>query len=238
MTRYKTILLIDDHGMVREGAALYLRLVNPELQVLHAKSTAEGLQQVRDHRPDLVFLDLRFDDDAEAGKLLLSELKASDEFDDIPVVVMTGERLDRKGVEELIGMGAAGYLAKGTADSAEIFKLALMNMEAGGVFIHGARAGAAGAGAARTPIVRNEAQLGLRPSHYRVLAKHVRGTPYKRIARELGITEATVKEYVSDMCRDFKVENAKELIYEVARAGLAFEDEVSVKSERGDGRGV
>jgi DNA-binding NarL/FixJ family response regulator len=237
MTRYKTILLIDDHGMVREGAALYLRLVNPDLEILHARSPTEGLQQVRDHHPDLVFLDLRFEDDPEAGKELLKSLKAGDEFDDIPVVVMTGERLDRKGVEELIGMGAAGYLAKGTADSAEIFKLALMNMEAGGVFIHGARAGAAGAGAARTPTVRSGAQLGLRPSHYRVLARHVRGMPYKRIAHELDITEATVKEYVSDMCRDFKVENAKELIYEVARAGMAFEDDAIVKSSKGDGRG-
>jgi len=64
----------------------------------------------------------------------------------------------------------------------------------------------------------------LNPAHRKVLILHVKGIPYKRIARESGLAEATVKEYVSDMCRLFKVENAKALIYEIARAGVVLGD--------------
>ena len=224
MPRYKRILLVDDHGIVREGAALHLRALDPEIEVFHAKSVGEGRSQIEAQTPDLVFLDIRFDDDPLAGLGLLKWMKDSADHDHIPVIVMSGETMDRKAVEGLLEKGAAGFLSKGKADSAEIFKLAMMSMEAGAVFIHGARQGAGGPQATLPSERRTAASLGLKPSHQRVLALHIRGMPYKRIARELGIAEPTVKEYVSDMCRLFKVENAKALIYEIARAGVALED--------------
>ncbi|WP_280152693.1 response regulator transcription factor [Piscinibacter sp. XHJ-5] len=224
MARYRRILLVDDHGIVREGAALHLRLLDPEAEVLHARSPEEGRDQVEAHHPDLVFLDMRFEDDSDAGLRLLEWMKASQDHDHIPVIVMSGESLDRKAVEALLEKGAAGFLSKGRADSAEIFKLAMMSMEAGAVFIHGARPASGGREALRPPAPRSASSLGLKPSHLRVLVRHVRGMPYKRIARELDIAEPTVKEYVSDMCRIFKVENSKALIYEIARAGVALDD--------------
>ena len=224
MPRYKKVLLVDDHGIVREGAALHLRALDPEIEVFHAKSVDEGRSQVETLVPDLVFLDMRFDDDPRAGLGLLKWMKESRDYDHIPVIVMSGEAMDRKAVEALLEQGAAGFLSKGKADSAEIFKLAMMSMEAGAVFIHGARPGTGGAETTRPSERRTAASLGLNPSHQRVLVLHVRGMPYKRIARELGIAEATVKEYVSDMCRSFKVENAKALIYEIARAGVALDE--------------
>lgn len=229
MPRYKKILLVDDHGIVREGAALHLRALDPDIEVFHAKTIAEGRAQVEAQRPDLVFLDLRFEDEPMAGLDLLKWIKSSADYDHIPVIVMSGEPLDRKGVEDLLGENAAGFLSKGKADSAEIFKIAMMNMEAGAVFIHGARAGAIRtpepASAEHQVAPRTAASLGLKESHQRVLMLHVRGTPYKRIARDCNLAEVTVKEYISDMCRMFKVENAKALIYEIARAGVVLRDD-------------
>lgn len=233
MSHYRKILLVDDHGIVREGAALHLRSLDPQVQVLHARTPAEGLEQVKAHDPDLVFLDMNFDGDALAGLQMLKAMKSGSEHDHIPVIVMSGESLDRKAVEDLLGQGAAGFLSKGRADSAEIFKLAMMSMEAGAVFIHGARPVSAASEAART-LPRSYADMGLKPSYQRVLVRHVKGMPYKRIARELKLAEPTVKEYVSDMCRLFKVENAKALIYEIARAGVALEDASASSGEGAD----
>jgi len=224
MGRYRKILLVDDHGITREGAALHLRALDPAIEVFHARSAEEGREQVAATVPDLVFLDMRFDDDHSGGLRVLEWMKQGHVHDHIPVIIMSGESLDRKGVEALLEKGAAGYLSKGKADSAEIFRMVLMNLEAGAVFIHGARAGGVSGSAAAPVTPRDAKSLGLIPSHHRVLVRHVRGMPYKRIARELDITEATVKEYISDICRRFKVENAKALIYEIARAGIALEE--------------
>jgi DNA-binding NarL/FixJ family response regulator len=208
---------------------LHLRALDPEIEVFHAKTIAEGRAQIETHRPDLVFLDLRFEDEPMAGLELLKWIKSSPDYDHIPVIVMSGELLDRKAVEDLLGENAAGFLSKGKADSAGIFKIAMMNMEEGAVFIHGARAGAIRtpepSQAERQVAPRTAASLGLRESHQKVLMLHVRGMPYKRIARECNLAEVTVKEYVSDMCKMFKVENAKALIYEIARAGVVLREE-------------
>ena len=112
MARYRKILLVDDHGIVREGAALHLRLLDPQAEVFHAKSPEEGREQVEANHPDLVFLDMRFEDDCNAGLRLLEWMKDSSEHDHIPVIVMSGETLDRKAVESLLEKGAAGFLSK------------------------------------------------------------------------------------------------------------------------------
>ncbi len=222
MAAFSRILLVDDHAVAREGAAQLLRLAEPGVTVLQAASVEDAQQLLRDAEPDLVFLDLRFGDELQGGLRLLRWMKAEAAHDGIPVMVMSGETLDRKAVEALLAEGAAGYLAKGKAEGAAVFGLALQVLQTGGVFIHGAKPPQAGAGADAPPPAAAEAPV-LIPSHRRVLVRHVRGMPYKSIARELGISEAVVKEYVSDLCRRFKVDNAKALIYEIARRGVRLD---------------
>jgi DNA-binding NarL/FixJ family response regulator len=187
--------------------------------VLQAANVDEGQRQLQEGAPDLVFLDLRFGDELQGGLRLLRWMKTDAALDRIPVMVMSGETLDRKAVEALLGEGAAGYLAKGKAEGAEIFRIALQALQAGGVFIHGARPTVAADAAPPAEAALPQ----LIPSHRRVLVRHVRGMPYKSIARELGISEPVVKEYISDLCRRFKVENAKALIYEIARRGVRLD---------------
>lgn len=212
MAALARILIVDDHAVAREGAAQLLRLADPALTVLQAASVEEAQALLAREPVDLVFLDLRFGDEHQAGLRLLRWLKADDALCRMPVMVMSGETLDRKAVEALLGEGAAGYLAKGKAEGAAIFGLALQVLQAGGVFIHGAKAAAE---APPTPA--------LIPSHRRVLVRHVRGMPYKSIARELGISEPVVKEYIAELCRRFEVDNAKALIYEIARRGVRLD---------------
>ncbi len=215
MAALARILIVDDHAVAREGAAQLLRLADPAVTVLQAASVEDAQALLRREPLDLVFLDLRFGDEHEAGLRLLRWLKADEALCRLPVMVMSGETLDRKAVEALLGEGAAGYLAKGKAEGAAIFGLALQVLQAGGVFIHGAKPAAEAPAAPAAPA--------LIPSHRRVLVRHVRGMPYKSIARELGISEPVVKEYIAELCRRFEVDNAKALIYEIARRGVRLD---------------
>jgi DNA-binding NarL/FixJ family response regulator len=223
MPRYKHILLVDDEGVFREGAALQLLSIDTDIQVSQAKSPDTAREAIEVQRPDLIFLDLDFADERFAGLKFLKWLKVSDQYGDIPVIVMSGHRLERGQVEDLLEQGAAGYVSKSVEGGAAMFKAALMTMEVGGVFVHGAQP----AGTNRLAVTQRLGVSGnLRPSHLRVLARHVKGMPYKTISHQCGISEQVVREYISDMCRFFKVKNSKALIYEIARAGVAFEEDV------------
>ena len=52
------ILIVDDHGVVRQGLRMYLAL-DPELEVLgEAANGAEALRLARELEPDVVLMDL------------------------------------------------------------------------------------------------------------------------------------------------------------------------------------
>ena len=66
------ILLVDDHGISREGAALLLKSLDPGIAVAHARSARECLDKAAKETFDLVLLDLGLPD--KPGLEALSEL--------------------------------------------------------------------------------------------------------------------------------------------------------------------
>lgn len=231
--QYRKILLIDDEGIFREGAALQLASIDPQIQVFHAKSFQDAKAQVAANAPDMIFLDIKFEGDISVGRQILRWLKQSDTYDTIPVIIMSSEMLVRPEVEDWIGEGAAGYLSKHSDGGASIFKAALSALEVGATFMHGARpAGSTG------PSIALDARR-ITPAQMRVLAEHVKGLPYKAIARTCKINEPTVREHIGNLCRIFKVANSKALIYEIARAGVALNlPDGVITSTNGNGSGT
>jgi two-component system, OmpR family, alkaline phosphatase synthesis response regulator PhoP len=107
MSQRATILVVDD-----EPDVLLLCRVNLEFEgyeVLEAADGEEALEQVRDHRPDVVLLDVMMP--KMDGWQVLHELKADDELQDIPVVMLTARVQDQ---DQLRGWssGAAEYITK------------------------------------------------------------------------------------------------------------------------------
>jgi len=173
---------------------------------------------------DLVFLDLRFGRDREIGLSILKWIKDSEDFDHIPVNIMSGESLNRAEIQKLLAAGAAGFISK-TSTTKQLFGLALQNIEAGCVFIQAADIDFD----QQNPISPERPKmtpesLGIRPSHYKVLVRHARGMPYKRIASQCKISEQTVRETVGELCKIFKAENSKSLIYQLAISGVALDE--------------
>jgi DNA-binding NarL/FixJ family response regulator len=178
------VLLADDHGVVRDGLARLLGSVS-DIEVVAA--AADGDQAVAlagEHRPDVVLMDLRMPgmDGSEATRRLLETDPA------IQVVILTSFS-ERDEILNALDAGAIGYLLK-DAEPDEL--------------IRGVRAAAQGDSpldpkAARTLIGSRNAG----PSHpltdreREVLQLVARGLPNKLIARELGISEKTVKAHLT-----------------------------------------
>ena len=178
------VLLADDHGLVREGLSRLLRSV-PDIDVVAA--AADGHEAVRlagEHRPDVILMDLRMPgiDGSEATRRVLKN-------NPTPQVVILTSFSERDEILAALDAGAIGYLLK-DAEPDEL--------------IRGIRAAAQGESplapiAARTLIGSRSST----PSHQlsdrerEVLQLVTRGLSNKLIARELGISEKTVKAHLT-----------------------------------------
>ncbi len=109
-----SVLIADDHGMLRQGLRMYLSL-DPEIAVVgEASNGAEAVQMARELRPDVVLMDLLMPvmDGVSATGIIRRELP------DTQVVALTGVPEDSS-VGDVVRAGAIGYLLKDVA-SAEL----------------------------------------------------------------------------------------------------------------------
>ena len=102
-----TLLLVDDHEVVRQGLAALLGRREEFHVVGEAGTVAEAIEAARRFRPDLVVMDVRLPDGS--GVEACREIRA--EFPDTRVVMLTSYP-DEDAVLSAIIAGASGYLLK------------------------------------------------------------------------------------------------------------------------------
>jgi two-component system nitrate/nitrite response regulator NarL len=216
------ILLIDDHPIFRAGLELLLKELEPSVAVLHAGSCAEGMAVARKKPLNLVFLDLNLPDGH--GLECLKALK--DVRPSLPVVVVSGQEIDRATVEQALELKAMGFVPK--SENADMIAAALRAALAGGVFLptsvlgksgHSA-APMVGPGGARLPEPSRAEDLGITRRQGDVLRRLVQGLPNKKIAASLGISVPVVKKHVSDLLAHFKVVSRTQLVAQIAARGI------------------
>ena len=101
------VLLADDHGVVRDGLARLLGSV-PDIEVVAAAADGDrAVELAREHRPDVVLMDLRMPgmDGSEATRRLLESDPA------MHVVILTSFS-ERDEILGALDAGAIGYLLK------------------------------------------------------------------------------------------------------------------------------
>ena len=84
----KKILIVDDEEIIREAVKLCLQDQGYEL--FEAENGNEGLRQTREHKPDLVILDLMMPD--KWGYSVCEELKQDPDTKDTRVLFLTARR--------------------------------------------------------------------------------------------------------------------------------------------------
>ncbi len=178
------VLLADDHGLVRDGLTRLLGSVSDIEVVATAADGEEAMRLAGEHQPDVILMDLRMPgmDGSEATRRLL-------EADPTTQVVILTSFSERDEILSALDAGAIGYLLK-DAEPDEL--------------IRGIRAAAQGESpldpkAARTLIGSRglASGHGLTDREREVLTLVTRGLPNKLIARELGISEKTVKAHLT-----------------------------------------
>jgi len=107
----KTVLLVDDHALVRAGVRALIEETLPEVKVIgEAKDGREALRLVGEHNPDLVLMDI-----AMPGlNGIEATARVSKEFPNVQVIILS-MYANEEYVLEAIQAGAAGYLVKRSA---------------------------------------------------------------------------------------------------------------------------
>ena len=209
------ILLVDDHVLFRQGLKFLLSDLNQNLEFLEADNCTQIQDVIAGQDIDIVLLDLHLPDAsglqalARARKLLPGSTIVALSSEDDPHVI-----------REIVDQGAAGFIPKSSTQ--EVMISALRLVLAGGAYLpqnamHRIQETAA-------PEQRGESfasQLDhLTDRQREVLSLAVQGKVNKIIAREMGITEATVKAHLSACFRALGVKNRTEAVYAAANAGL------------------
>jgi two-component system, chemotaxis family, chemotaxis protein CheY len=104
------VLVVDDSAAIRKILTRVLRQTGMAIQTIHeAGDGQDALALMAQHRIDLVLSDINMP--KMDGLQLLGALKASPQWHNIPVVMITTEGGETK-VAEAVRLGAAGYVRK------------------------------------------------------------------------------------------------------------------------------
>lgn len=198
-----TILLIDDHPMLRSDVKQLISL-EPQLKVIgEASNGQQGIELAEELDPDLILLDLNMP--GMNGLETLDQLRTRTLSGRVVVFSVSNHEDD---VISALKRGADGYLLKDMEP--EDLLRSLHQAAAGQVVISEALTPvlAASLRESRPSSERDVQQL--TPRECDILKLIAQGLPNKMIARKLTITESTVKVHVKHLLKKMKLKSRVE----------------------------
>ena len=205
------VLIADDHAVVRRGLRTFLEL-QEEIEVVgEAEDGEQALTEAERLDPDVILLDLVMPHvDGIAALHGLRERSPRSR------VIMLTTFLDDDKLLPAVRAGAAGYLLKDVEPKDLVG--AIRTVHAGEALLH--PAAAARVMAELVDAARPTAAALLTPRENEVLALIARGSSNKVIARELGVSEKTVKTHVSNLLGKLGVTDRTQAALYAVREGL------------------
>jgi len=198
------VLVVDDHPVFRDGLKAVLHTAPDLLVVAEAADGREGIAAFKEHRPDVVLMDLRMPrmDGSDAIAAILRADPAA------RVVVLTTFDGDEH-IHRALALGAKGYLLK-DATREEILS-AVRTVNGGKRFIPADVA----TRLSERPIGRD-----LTEREIQVLEGIASGLSNREIGEDLGITEATVKSHVNGILAKLEAKDRTEAAMIALKRGL------------------
>jgi DNA-binding NarL/FixJ family response regulator len=202
-----TVIVADDHAVVRQGLAGLIGAAEDMTVVATATDGDAAVALAREHRPDVVLMDLQMPgtDGVAATRAITAELSG------VEVLVLTSFS-DTERILAALDAGAVGYLLK-DAEPEDL--------------LDGVRAVARGESpihprAARQLLLARSSgsRVELSPREAEVLRLVVAGLANKQIARRLGIAERTVKAHLTSVFQRIGVTDRTQAALWAQRHGL------------------
>ena len=207
------ILVVDDHTIVRQGLRSILDL-EPDFTVIgEAATPQEAVAETTRLRPDVVLLDLKLSDAAPAQGLdVCATLRGRHQ--DVAVVVLT-TFLDERLLVGALRRGASGYALK-DVDGVELARIIRAVHRGESAFdSQSARLvvrSLTGQPAPTTGVLSERELDVVRPV--------ARGATNPQVARELYLSESTVKYHLRTAMRKLGARDRTELVYKASSLGL------------------
>jgi NarL family two-component system response regulator LiaR len=206
------ILIVDDHGVVRQGLRMYLAL-DPELEVVgEATNGAEALRLTRELEPDVILMDLLMPvmDGIAATEAIRRE------WPEVEVIALTSV-LEDSAIYGAMRAGAIGYLLKDTG--ADELCRAIKAAAAGQVQMSPPVAARllreVPAPPQPEPLTERETE---------VLRQLAQGKSNKEVAAALVIADKTVRTHVSNILAKLGVTSRTQAALHAVRSGLVTLD--------------
>jgi DNA-binding NarL/FixJ family response regulator len=212
-----TVLLVDDHPLFLDGVRAALAGA-PDVEVVgEAHDCREAVEKATTLRPDVVLMDLNLPDGS--GIDATRDILAAAPGTGILVITMSD---DDDAVVAAMRAGARGYVVKG-AGRADLLHSVATVAAGGAVFSPAvaARLGGYFSGLAAQPGREMFPRLSERERE--ILDLVARGHDNRRIARELFLSDKTVRNNVSTLLAKLEVADRAEAIARARRAGLGQE---------------
>ena len=209
-----TILLIDDHPLLRKGVKQLIEL-DPSLRVIAEASDANsGVQQALEHTPDLILLDLNMPHINGIDTLKL--MRAAQVNSRIIVFTVSDNEED---LLAALKAGADGYLLKDMEpeDLLENLRLAAQ----GKVVISDQLSSLLAQALQSNQAKGKQDGTRLTPREKQIIKQIAAGLPNKVIARKLKITEGTVKVHVKHLLKKLSLRSRVEVAVWAVQEGFS-----------------
>ena len=209
------ILLVDDHPLFRDGMRHVLTQLSSTTHIHTAENCADALTQAQAHPElDLVLLDVNLADDS--GMDCLALLRQG--FPLLPVIMLSASE-DAHLVKRALQDGAQGYITK--SSTTQVMLNAIQLVLVGGIYVPKQ---ALGESLTTTPQALDSTEHGARanltPRQMEVLRLLARGDSNKEIARQLQMSDGTVRVHVTAILRALGVTNRTQAGLAATRQGL------------------
>jgi len=208
------VLLIDDHTLFRLG--LKGLLERSDINVIAAASTGqEGLQLASEQQPEVILLDMRMPD--MDGLMVLRQLRERGVT--VPITMLTTST-DENDLVESLRSGAQGYLLK-DMDPEELVA-ALRKIVSGETVVAPQLAGTLARALQEKPKSPPPPTplSTLTPRETEIIQHLAEGQSNKAIARDLGISDGTVKLHVKAILRKLNVRSRVEAAVIAVEQGM------------------
>ena len=217
MTEKKTILIVDDHPLFREGLKTIIAR-NPGYDVIgEAGSGREALKMIKKLKPDLALLDISLPD--QSGIELISDMQHTSPQTQV-IIISMHSKIDY--IVKAFQAGARGYITKESAPKK--LQQGIRTVLKGDYFMDTSISRKVIKKLAEIPANEKKsldnAYDNLTPREQEIMGKVAEGLSTKEISERLFISPKTVENHRSSIMRKLDLHSTIEIARYAAKLGI------------------